>query len=696
MTEITIQLAVADDDGMLGGEGGTQLNPAAIAGGLPVTAVIVSPEVGHPTTGTWAEHQAIVDLLGDVWTCTAGGTPGTWEQGASGSASLATGTAVTGATASSLLVTNGSNELESGPLTDSVPLPPEAIHYVGADGEPAFLNGSNLSGSTPAGFWMDAWGMVELCGFVTDTGGVAPIFTLPDAYWPIDVVWDAGLDNAVSGVGPIKIDPTTGDVSCESEGGSCCLDGIRFRSVTIPPGGGFTNVQLSGTPEDGDIPIATSPTTAIWGANPATLLTQTLYAQKNLGMKADLTWVSASITEGEAAPSGGFTGLTSVDVGKGAYIAGAGASGVDLLTTISSVTDGVPTFADEAGTTVSDALGAYGTDNAPLLQAGIDTILGTGSSGLGGEILVEDGEYGFFGALQTTDSYSVGGYKSQVTIPFFNYTTDTQKLVIRGGQNQAYSAGAESIGAIFTSLLSGLTVGPDSPMNIPALFAGPAGDWTGWNDFTFTGVAVEIENLCLRTLPDAGLSGLNFRQVAQAWVDGVRVDTHHSGAVIEPTLPCFALVMPCNNNNTGCGIGRFHGYGIYAGVVDGEHVTGGNIEIDSAIVGFVPTPHYHASIYWYLSLEDCVNPVSYVDPHAGVQTAIPAGGPPAVAPISVMCIDFEEGPSGIWQEFSGTHINDSGDIIHGVWNYHRVIGGAGASYDPWTIDGGTNIVAQQV
>lgn len=51
----------------------------------PPSTVSARSVAGAPTTGTWATHQAIIDSNGVVWTCTAGGTPGTWEQGAGAS-----------------------------------------------------------------------------------------------------------------------------------------------------------------------------------------------------------------------------------------------------------------------------------------------------------------------------------------------------------------------------------------------------------------------------------------------------------------------------------------------------------------------------------------------------------------------------------------------------------------------------------
>jgi hypothetical protein len=90
--------------------------------GLAVLANIVEARSvpGAPTSGTWQTDNAIIDSNGAIWVCTAGGTPGTWTEGAEPPSSIAVGTPVSGSTDSSLLVTDGSGDLGSGPLTSSV------------------------------------------------------------------------------------------------------------------------------------------------------------------------------------------------------------------------------------------------------------------------------------------------------------------------------------------------------------------------------------------------------------------------------------------------------------------------------------------------------------------------------------------------------------------------------------------------
>ena len=66
----------------------------------------MSTVTGAPTTGTWNTGNWVVDALGRVYTCTAGGTPGTWVAGAPGAGfqSLSDASAATAYTANTVKV----------------------------------------------------------------------------------------------------------------------------------------------------------------------------------------------------------------------------------------------------------------------------------------------------------------------------------------------------------------------------------------------------------------------------------------------------------------------------------------------------------------------------------------------------------------------------------------------------------------
>ncbi len=100
---------------------------------------------GVPTSGTFAVGDWVTDQAGKRWTCTVAGTQGTWVQ-EPGTSSLATGASIAGATASSLVVTDGSGDLQSGPLTAQLELvsAPAARNTSGATALAIAANGGSF------------------------------------------------------------------------------------------------------------------------------------------------------------------------------------------------------------------------------------------------------------------------------------------------------------------------------------------------------------------------------------------------------------------------------------------------------------------------------------------------------------------------------------------------------------------------
>jgi hypothetical protein len=70
---------------------------------LPSSVATATVTAGAPTTGTWSTYQTIIDSNGVNWTCTAGGTPGTWKEGAPAApANMALGDLLIGASSSTV------------------------------------------------------------------------------------------------------------------------------------------------------------------------------------------------------------------------------------------------------------------------------------------------------------------------------------------------------------------------------------------------------------------------------------------------------------------------------------------------------------------------------------------------------------------------------------------------------------------
>lgn len=119
--------------------------------------------------------------------------------------------------------------------------PPEAVHLVGAPGEPPFEDGAkNPSSSevpygfTPVGFYKDHDGIVHLQGVAQAGTELGLVFTLPPGFRPAAntiIPWNFGGEGQAlivgSGIVSSGID-LSGKVAGEP-GGVVTLDGLEFR-----------------------------------------------------------------------------------------------------------------------------------------------------------------------------------------------------------------------------------------------------------------------------------------------------------------------------------------------------------------------------------------------------------------------------------------------------------------------------------
>ncbi len=121
--------------------------------------------------------------------------------------------------------------------------PPEAVHIVGAPGEPAFENGSHNFGSTgpftlnSVGFWKDHEGVVHLQG-IAETGKSSPsfVFTLPPGFRPasgktiiIEQIQEAGAFIFGGNINLEGFDLSGKVLGLETES-PVVLDGVTFRA----------------------------------------------------------------------------------------------------------------------------------------------------------------------------------------------------------------------------------------------------------------------------------------------------------------------------------------------------------------------------------------------------------------------------------------------------------------------------------
>jgi hypothetical protein len=107
----------------------------------------------------------------------------------------------------------------------------EAVHLIGAAGEPAFQNGwTNFNSATwsNAGYWKDPTGVVHLTGTLNGANANTIVFTLPAGYRPALNQFMAAANGQTAMSFEVM---TTGDVKA-SLSGTLGIDGLTFIAGT--------------------------------------------------------------------------------------------------------------------------------------------------------------------------------------------------------------------------------------------------------------------------------------------------------------------------------------------------------------------------------------------------------------------------------------------------------------------------------
>ena len=157
------------DEADLSGSLITGVDAAKLGGSAPSAFLQSGAAAGGDLTGTYPN-------------------PGVSEAGLNGSLITGVNAAQLNGATNSAFVQVGS--AAGGALSGAYPNPaltaPEALHAVGAGGEPPFLNSwsNENTGDNPAAFYKDPFGIVHLKGLVGDGTSGAAVFQLPAGYRP--------------------------------------------------------------------------------------------------------------------------------------------------------------------------------------------------------------------------------------------------------------------------------------------------------------------------------------------------------------------------------------------------------------------------------------------------------------------------------------------------------------------------------
>jgi len=349
---------------------------------------------------------------------------------------------------------------------------------------------------------------------------------------------------------------------------------------------------------------------------------------------------------------------------EGIFLAGAGASGVDLVTSVVSCIGTTLTWMTATSTTISAGATVMHDDTAGL-QAAVNAL-----SIPEGKIILPDGHYWINGPLQQTS-----GPNCRICLP----------VVAQSGTFLGTT--------IPTVLIEGVTP-PTDPytssgpaMNGAILETKESGGYIlgGGNAGGFTQILAELKYLTFRQPNNPTGSDVNFGKVAEALIDDVTFDVNVSSywSTSQPTTAtATALVMPLINNQNVSYARNVVITGYYQGLVFSEHFDGDNITIALCVRGLVPTTANHGAH------------ITRLGSWWNVYNIYPPSGP---AYLTIDQMDIENGNGTLSPGWSSTTTNiyDPSNYLFGSVVYQNLRTGVSGP-TLITVAGGSNLFIQQL
>jgi hypothetical protein len=325
--------------------------------------------------------------------------------------------------------------------------------------------------------------------------------------------------------------------------------------------------------------------------------------------------------------------FTTADVGKHILVTGAGAAGAHLATTISSVSGGVATLAVAAGTTVTGAWCAYGTDDTAAFISAINAAWNAG----GGVVYGGTATYIIAGALQTAatagDNTAGLAYCAQIPLPAVSYSQDKRTVVLAGAfpmdlfpsnSGPPTDAFQDVIGMRLVSLGVG---GVDSGSAWPSVIGGP--DFHQ-DDGHFSNLNFQLRDLQIVMPENPSYAACMLYRTLQGGAQGVSIRALTPVLVsttVQPTSPTGqGLVMPGNFCDDPNKVSGYVALGLYAGIAVDEHTRFDNTIIHECYVAVSVVGQGGHLIAGDANTQHCAYMVAYADPVAGVSAAPISGG----------------------------------------------------------------------
>lgn len=327
---------------------------------------------------------------------------------------------------------------------------------------------------------------------------------------------------------------------------------------------------------------------------------------------------AATTTGGSSNFTSATAAFTAGDVGKVAYIVGAGAAGADLTTTIAAfVNSTTVTLTATPGTAVSSKFALIGTDDTAAIQDAVNAA-GTYAAANDGyaEILFRAVIYVVNGAAV------IGGTpdtNAQITLPLVATTAPKTTLVFKGSGIDTLPHWQQT-----TPEMSGTTLactrldGTNDATYGPAfVIAGPYNGYGGPGGL-YNNMCTVIDGVRICPPFNATFGGFGFYGQAQA---RVLSGSYMPMAIVPASGPApkfdqsnisnqwsYGLQMPVAGNNDLCDVLYWTGYGATYGFMPSEHTVFESVRCNYCIIGieaYGSANPFHGMRGKYASVEVC-------------------------------------------------------------------------------------------
>jgi hypothetical protein len=341
--------------------------------------------------------------------------------------------------------------------------------------------------------------------------------------------------------------------------------------------------------------------------------------------------------------------FTSADTGKHILIAGAGAAGAFLATTITYVNATTVTLGAAASGAITSKGALYGTDDTAAIQSAINAANTYAQANTGfAEVVFSNKVYCVAGAAV------IGGStqgNAQITLPIVSTTGQKSTIALTGIGPTGAPHFTQTVPNLAGTVIAGMRLDGtfDNTYSAASIIGGPFNTYGG-SGGNWTNLEIQVTGITFTMAWPAIYCGLDLYGVSTAVVNDMRVfplaaqvgaapwPQVSSGGIPSNQRAFFALRMPAVGNGGRADIGYLETYGMGYGLVASEHTTFHTLQTGGCYNGMAAASaltgtsacHGITGMYW-----DCENTNTPLKFNVGV------AGYGGVQPIAVNVLQFD-------------------------------------------------------